>query len=264
MKKIDCTKALHEIIESVRQLTYMKQHSERLCEFLNVKLERTYAMAPLRGQSYELGRKERPDPNVRERLLEKAIWKQWCADEVSRRGKPFLSGVCRCVQTYQMPLQKTRGDRKWGKIDLVGVTDKSCPVVIELKQDRGKDTPLRMLVEGVAYAVAVRRAWNEGRLREQWERDVVGITRSHTVAPTLVEVPVVLLAPEDYWKRCVGTQGKRTEGKVREDAWSPFQTLARKCGEHGLPVTFAQFDITDSESGRLPEISNLRRVRLPH
>src|SRR5690606_13284138 len=113
-------------------------------------------------------RGEKGDPAVRERLIEKLIWKAWSFEAVARHGQPFLGNVCRFIQTYQMPLQGTRADRGWGKIDLLGSTFQALPAVIELKQEKAKDTPLRMLVEGLAYACAVRKGWNEGKLRTEW------------------------------------------------------------------------------------------------
>src|SRR5262245_18075519 len=97
---------LHEIIASVRQLSYMKQHSKALLDTLNVKLEITYARAPVgrqaKGKTYELDRAEKPDPTVRERLLEKLIWKGWRFQAVADHGQPFLGEVCSFIQTYQM------------------------------------------------------------------------------------------------------------------------------------------------------------------
>jgi hypothetical protein len=232
LKPIDRALGLHEIISSVRQLSFMKQHSEVLGSNLNVALELTYAKAPVgrlaKNQTYELERSERPDPSVRERLLEKRLWKEFCFQAFAVHGRPFFRNVCRFIQTYQMPLQGTRSDRRWGKIDLLGVTQDALPVVIELKQEGAKDTLLRMLVEGVAYACAIRRAWNEGSLRAHW---AIAVKRNGLLqqdAEILATVPVLLLAPSDFWKRSIGSPGVRSHGKVREDAWPPFLALVRK------------------------------------
>ena len=77
LKVIDDKLGLHEIIASVRQLSFMRQHITTLLKTLNVQLEVTYAKAPAgrlgKGQTYELQRSERADPRVRERWLEKLM-----------------------------------------------------------------------------------------------------------------------------------------------------------------------------------------------
>ncbi len=263
MLPIDCAKGLHQLVGPVNQLTYMKQHSERMLEVLNIKLEHTYAVAPCRKQSYELNRKKGPRPQVRERLLEKAIWWQWRAEAVAEHDRQFFPGLCRHIQTFQMPLQGRRADKFWGKLDLVGTTETGLPIVLELKQQRAADTPLRMLIEGLAYAVAVRRAWNEGTLRNQWN-SVVTIQSKQFVAPyPLLQVPIIGIAPTEYWNRCIGKPGKRTKGKVRKDAWAPFHELCDACGIRGFPVKFVQFDVEEPDTNSLPLIKNVRKVNLP-
>ena len=179
IKHIDGLSGLHEIQSSVNQMTYMETHSIRLLELLDVVMERTYSHAPRRAQSYILDRSERRNPvkQQRERLLEKAIWMQWNNDVVGQRKASFQNSLCRHIQTFQMPLQGTRADKSWGKIDLVGATDAGLPTVLELKRESAADTPLRMLVEGLAYAVAVRKAWNEGHLRREWAKFVTSLFR---------------------------------------------------------------------------------------
>lgn len=199
LKPIDEALGLHEIIASVRQLSFMNQHCQTLLGALSAKLETTYARAPsgrqAKGQTYELQRNERADPSVRERLLEKLIWMGWRFQAVSAHGQPFLGDMCRFIQTYQMPLQGTRKDARWGKIDLVGATSEALPAVIELKQEDATDTPLRMLAEGLAYGCAVRKAWNEGGLRAEWMAAMRTNGLSQEQPRTLTAVPVILLAP---------------------------------------------------------------------
>jgi hypothetical protein len=268
LKPIGDSLGLHEIIASVRQLSFMKQHSQTLLDTLSVKLEATYAKAPsgrqAKGQTYELQRHEKPDPSVRERLLEKLIWMGWRFQAVAQHGQPFLGEVCQFIQTYQMPLQGTRKDARWGKIDLVGATPAALPAVVELKQESATDTPLRMLAEGLAYGCAVRKAWNEGGLRAEWIAAMRENGLTQEPPRTLAVVPVILLAPVDFWKRAIGIPGKRTRGKVRDDAWPTFMDLACQCGVHGFPVHFAQFEISTGTSARgATTVSNVSSVLLP-
>ena len=73
---------------------------------------------------------------------------------------------------YQVPLKARRSDAGVGKIDIFGLNDSAIPVVIELKV-LGKgtpDTPLRALLEGLAYAAIVEA--NESAFRSE----ISGIT----------------------------------------------------------------------------------------
>ena len=259
---IDGQRALHELRPSVNQLSYMTEHSQRLLELLDVLIERTYALAPKRVQGYQLDRCERRHPvdSQRERLLEKAIWKQWNSDAVKQHGAPFQGTLCRHIQTFQMPLCGRRTDRSWGKIDIVGVTDSGLPVVLELKQEEAKDTPLRMLAEGLAYAVAVRRAWNEGFLRKEWIQCVTSKSKAFVAPTTVLQVPVIGIAPSDYWKRRIGRKGKRSSEKVPESAWKPFKLLCEACSNRGFPISFSQFEIGERDSTGLPTIGGATSV----
>lgn len=161
---IDTSKALHQIQvqASVRQLGHMEQHCRTLLDVLDIMLEETYAAAPCRRHDFRLDRKKRQDPRLPEERLQDAIWEHWSCQEQFKGNLPFLAGFCNHIQAYQLPLKGVRADKGWGRIDLVGVSLEGHPIVIELKQERGTDTPLRMLVEAVAYALALRKAWNQG------------------------------------------------------------------------------------------------------
>jgi hypothetical protein len=249
--------ALHEILPSVRQLSYIGDHSRALLDTLAAKLEVTAAKAPAgrqgSGQTYELRRGDGPDPAVPERLLELRIWRAWRFDALAGRG-PFFGDVCRFVQTYQMPLQGKREDAGWGRIDLVGVTPDARPAVIELKHGGAPDTLLRALVEGLAYACALRKAWGRGRLRDEWASVMHENGLPLEPEAVLTRVPVILLAPAEFWRRA--------GGKMREDAWPAFLELARRCGGHGYPVHFAQLDEA-AEGPGAGGVINVSAVRLP-
>jgi hypothetical protein len=67
--------------------------------------------------------------------------------------------------TYQMPLQASRRDVGVGKVDLFGITAAGQATVIELKGAGGNDTPLRALLEGLAYAASCNRILRRCALR---------------------------------------------------------------------------------------------------
>ena len=263
---IGCRLGLHEIQDAVNQLSYMEQHSTHLLNHINVMLEQTYAMSPKRKASYKLDRGEgkRPTESQRERLLEKAIWRKWrraagLAGDHSQEC--LLTEQCTHIQTYQMPLQDRRSDKSWGKIDLVGVSPTGMPVVLELKKDDAGDTPLRILVEGLAYAVAVRRAWNEGTLREQWLQQMIPTPFANEIPTALLTVPVIGIAPSSFWNQRLGNGGPNRI--VKSSAWTPFRKLCEACNDRGFPISFLEFDTLGNDTNGFPLIENVRSVHLP-
>src|SRR5262249_6805321 len=124
-------------------------------------------------------------------------------------------------------------------------------------------TPLRMLVEGLAYACAVRKAWNEGGLRAEWAAAMKKNGLHQEPEKVLATVPVILLAPADFWNRTVGTPGMRIRGKVWEDAWPVFLELVRQCEIHGFPIHFVQFEIEAADEPGVTKVVNVSAVHLP-
>lgn len=93
---------------------------------------------------------------------------------------------------YQVPLKAQRTDSGVGKIDIFGLTDASIPVVVELKV-LGKnkaDTPLRALLESLAYAAIVDA--NGAAFRSE----ISGMT-GHSI--TTERPDLLIAAPDDYW-----------------------------------------------------------------
>ena len=217
----------------------------------------------VRGRPTSFSASERPDPLVRERLLEKWLWSQWSFDAVNEQDYSFFSPICHFIQSYQVPLQGTRADKNWGKIDLVGATPVALPAVLELKQDDAGDTPLRMLVEAVAYGCAVRRAWSDGLFRNEWSAAMQAHGRECAVKETLHEIPVLLLAPAKFWETKIGLPGIRSRGKVKEDAWPPFVELVQQLGRLGFPIHFLQFEIEEHAEATKPRLSKMSSVPIP-
>jgi hypothetical protein len=243
---IDGPIRLHEMGPLLR-LRYMERHAIELIRLLDVKLEMTYAAAPFRNQSSELTRANKRLPHHREAKLERAIARQW---KYNATCHDFLPGVCRGIVSYQVPLFATARKSGWGYVDLLGISRLGLPVVIELKDEDSNDTPLRMLVEALAYGLAIRNAWNERphRLAGEW-RAALGSGSGDDGGP-LTEVPLVCLAPEKYWRRRIGEPDRHSNGKVRHEAWSALSTLMRGLALRGFPATLAQLD-TDGEDDLL-------------
>ncbi len=125
--------------------------------------------------------------NRREEHLALALFNQ-------PRHFDFPGGRKLNITDYQTPLKSRRDDKGIGKIDLFGVIDSSVPAVIELKIDgingRKADTPLRALLEGLAYCAIV-------------EANIVDITDEaqsmFSLLFTHTRPDLIVMAPSDYW-----------------------------------------------------------------
>ena len=136
---------------------------------------------------------------------ERALWAEYHTTNTVTPTRPLLPGLCGVIVTYQTMLRNSNRDRGWGEVDLLGVRPKALtPVVIEVKDARGGDTPLRGIIEGTAYALALRKAWSH-RLREDWALALaaqlgpeVSARGQPALPPALAVVPVIIAAPEAY------------------------------------------------------------------
>jgi len=126
--------------------------------------------------------------NRREEHLALALFNQ-------SRQFDFPGGRDLEIIDYQTPLKSRQGDKGVGKIDLFGVINNSIPAVIELKvkgiKGRKADTPLRALLEGLAYCAIVEA--NLADIADE-AKSIFHLHIAHTRPDLLV------LAPNDYWR----------------------------------------------------------------
>ena len=110
---------------------------------------------------------------------------------------------------FQMPLFSKRQKSGWGCVDLVGISPKNLPVIIELKAGQSKESPLRMLLEAASYAIALRKIWStpaaasSACFRDEWCEALndAGIESADVKADPLAVCTIVCLAPEAYWRQ---------------------------------------------------------------
>ena len=145
----------------------------------------------VRGKRYLHGRTgvtgSGASSNRREEHLAVALY------NASRGGAAFALPDQRPLEfiDYQMPLKARQDDRGVGKVDLFAVVDRRLPCVVELKvagESARGDTPLRALLEGLAYCAIVEA--NAGDIASE-------VADQHPLSasrPTLVVV-----APGNYW-----------------------------------------------------------------
>jgi len=161
--------------------------------------------------------------------------------------------------SFQVPLFDKQEKASWGYIDLLGVILKGTPVVVELKKEpatnpvggtKASESPLRMVLEAAAYAIALRKNW--GRFRPEFVQRLKTLELPDStiagVPQELSTVRLVGLAPASYWIDWLPVTAKGL--KVTPDAWRAFADLLAKFDQAGLPVSFASLsgDIESPES----------------
>ena len=192
------------------QKSYFGEQSEYLEEHLDEAFEATEKKAPKPRQDYGLGRFPLGTitEDQRERTWENTIWQRW-------RVKSGPSEINRCwyrIVAYQVPLFATQEKSHWGYIDLLGFLGDGTPSVIELKKDpkakkKGhtdkSESPLRMVMEAAAYAIALRKNWDA--IRSEYAKCL----KSYKIDGPKPEVPdnlekiqLVGAAPASYWLDC--------------------------------------------------------------
>jgi hypothetical protein len=218
------------------QLKYCGEQTDELLHRLDDFIEATEQRAPVRIRApYPLKREEPGTPHFEEARWERAIWKEWH----DARPMSFVPGVCRSVVSYQVMLRdENKRDEGWGEVDLLGRSETDRPVVIELKGASSNEPPLRGIVEGLTYAIAVRKAWIPC-LRQQWYEAL----KTDSLEMTLLQVPIIFAAPAEYWEGVTGRRAKA--GVVPRPAWQSLQLLMKALRARNMPVSLVRLEATN-------------------
>lgn len=110
----------------------------------------------------------------------------------STAGLPLPDGEGLSILDYQFPLKASRSDPGIGKVDLLGVFSSGRVCVIELKRMSSgtPETPLRALLEGLAYAAVIQANLET----------IAAETRVLFEIPISHQAPAVMvMAPQPYW-----------------------------------------------------------------
>lgn len=239
MKQIEPEMSLHMVMNSI-QLRYMEMQAKQIADHLDSLLQKTEDAAPVRAKPYALTR----NPEIRtfsstgrekdrwqEKHWEEACYHKW-ADGTDKLHSliPFRRAV-----SYQVMLRNTNADKGWGEIDLLGASAEGLPVVVELKS-KTSEYILRALTEGVAYAVAIKKAWSGKTLRKEWQER---LELPH-VPERLGVVPVAVAAPSLCWSRWKGDPGEENAFRVPKSAFQAIAQLSTLLGDRGYPISFVE------------------------
>jgi hypothetical protein len=243
---------LHVLKDKWKQKSYLGQQSRSLSNELVVAIDATFDAAPLRTQGFHLHRPANAAMHrtQRERKLEAAMLQRW-----NKEGSPISKRWERLVAA-QIPLFDARQKRYWGYIDLLGTSLQGVPIVIELKKSpssrsgRGTDsseTPLRMVMEAAAYAIALRKNWPAFRSEWIYHLKILRIPdKVIAKVPTdLHLVPLVVAAPASFWLDWLPVTEKGRS--IPPDAWQSFAALLVELQNADLPVSFVSVSGHDVE-----------------
>jgi hypothetical protein len=187
---------------------------------------------------------------------ERAMYRKWGPESSGE----YVS-ICKHIQTYQYPLQASFKEKRWGKVDLLGIGTDYLPVPNELKKRKTNESPLRMLVEVAAYGFAIRKVWPN--LKDCWVKAVRRFQGSPSQFPAdLDKLTLVGVAPEEYWCQCLGLLPGTKEGKFPSGAWRPFWELVDALGRWGFDIHFVAVEGNWDDNTQLPTITGARVLEL--
>jgi hypothetical protein len=261
--KIDPKLGLHELANSRMggdlfnfQLSRAEEQTEYILSNLDNLVKNTITKAPKRTKDFCLGRSRTEPPLTHEEdKWERAMYGKW-----GPGGSGEFVSVCKRIQAYQYPLQATRKNRRWGKIDLLGIGTDFLPVPIELKRRKTNESPLKMLVEVAAYGFAIQKVWPN--LREHWAEALCWFEGSPArFREKLDKVTLICVAPDEYWTSCLGQPGTNP-GAFPPEAWPPFWELVDAFGKwfdiHFVAINEGSWDVTKES----PKITGARLLDL--
>lgn len=215
---------MHRLKDVWNQMEYLVAQCNWLSDELELAISATHAQAPDRpskGKKFCLKKRisqARPE-NGRERQLEWDLIDQWrFGNNVSNAEHKLFHRLV----GFQVPVYDNVSRDGWDKIDLVGVDPGGEPVVIELKSLKASDKPLRVILEGVAYAIALQKVW------PMFCEELASVMTECNPNQMPQHFHVCLLAPRNNWERW--EENINNEDGARES----LVRLIGRLGEHGF------------------------------
>ncbi len=217
-----------------------------IVEWFDILLENTLLKCPLRttdlagADLYRLKLRDKSSFSERSRdeaKLERSLARQWSANNTE--NGPFWPGYCLGFVNYQVPLFNRQKSDGWKSIDLVGLSPSRMPQVWELKKRPPADSPFLMVVEAIAYGVALRHAWNRGHFAEAWEAAGL-VTPANRPLGT---IELFGIAPTEYW---TDARRKWLDTPEKRNGLSALMTQSERAGFPVKLVQFAATSITDA------------------
>lgn len=263
MKVLSPKQGFHKAKNEI-QKKYMESQATQVLENLDAFLQATWDSAPVRDQlhPYCLDRTIDRIPNRREGSIDTWGESQWEAAAFAFfKCNPINELPFEGIISYQTLLRNDgKKGSSWGEIDLMAQKNR-LPVVIELKSASKGEYLLRAILEVVANAIAIRKAWQAepSRLREDWAKV---LPQFEYLAPALDKIPCVIMAPEAYWTARLDKSKKNSPAKTPEEARPVLSSLLKALANKGYPISFVELIHDISMVGTLPTIMESRIASL--
>lgn len=253
--------SLHKAMDKI-QLRYMAEQANSISTNIESHIHATESSAPVRRNPYKLDRPNKtframkPSNPFQEKHWEEAIFQKWCEQEDGLSDDmPF-----RRIISYQVMLRDRNSgevNRGWGEVDLIGASADRSPVVVELKS-KTSEYLLRGIIEGLAYAIAIRKAWRDDQHRSIWNQRV-----GRDGDGPITSVPVVVAAPTYCWDCWIKCSQLRTAYQIPADALSAIAALCKEISGYGFPITFVSIHGGGMAStDAFPTIESARTISL--
>jgi len=241
---------LHRI-KSIFNKTWMGEQCRQLLADLDLAIQATRELAPVRNQGYLQHPRSGPGiPNNLEARWERGIWQQW-----STPSALPIPGAWHRIVTYQENLPASQDNQGWGEIDLLGASSCGLPVVVELKapnpeqpESAVNDTPPGAMIQAVAYAIVLQKAWP--MFRQNWANLVAAKCGFRVDVPAPNDLrccPVVVAATKTYWDEWIG-QTPRAK-TVTPETWQVVSQLVAGFALAGYPTTFVSLEAESFDNG---------------
>jgi hypothetical protein len=238
---MSASNGLHVLKDEWNQKDFMEAQCNYLAKNLSLAIKSTTTPRRIQGFNLDRGPNDKLDKSSREHWWEQSIWEAWRKSTATRVKDCWFR-----IVYYQVPLFDSDSPR-WGHIDLLGIYNDGLPVIIELKKDppTGKrqgtiasETPLRIVLEATAYAIALRGIWDLFRPEFVSHLAKIGIDEKiiRKVPQSLSAVRVVGAAPAAYWIDWLPVTPKGLQ--VRNKAWEAFRLFLEALGKEKLITSF--------------------------
>jgi len=218
-----------------------------IIEWFDILVENTLLVARLRTceqhgrDPYLLTPRDKSDldkDSYEEAKLERSLAQQWKVGSTPE----FWKDHCLGFVNYQVPLFDKTGSTGWRAIDLIGLSPQGMPQVWELKKRPPADNPFVMIIQAIAYGVALRHAWNRGEFAAEWLKWLAGVGRPQPNGGPTRDIQLFGIAPTEYWKEF------RSRVESRPDLRTTLLALMDRAKRAGFPVELVEFTAKEMDT----------------
>lgn len=257
-RRVDSKIGFHRLKDVLKQKSYLESHCIDLVKdgIFDSLLKITQEDSPKRSgkqKSYRLTRGVTQEISLTKR---ESLWERAALVKFGRAGKQSEVSDCwdRLI-AFQVPLFASEQKNGWGYVDLLGYSNDGTISIIELKKEstgQSPETPLRIVLEALAYAIALKTDWVGFRKQLVKHLEALDISKAEIDKiprnTNKVKIRLVGVAPASYWLDWIPVSSKGVHG-LDVNTWRAFSKFLSKLRDNKFPVSFASL----SGSPEMPE-----------